>query len=383
MRPLLVFTPDEIRVSPVRLLPNLGVYDDGSASGIVTISGLLPEDRLSLAPGATSYRDFTLRIADGNFYLNRNGDPNGQPTGTISGGVGGTLTLNFNGITLNNGLVDAVLEKLVFSSASATPAESRTLTITSMTGGGTQVFTPLAGDFRPFDGIDVGSRSTPAFVDLDGDGRMDLVSGAFDGTLQAWRKAGDSYVALTGAANPFRDIDVGVVSAPAFVDFDGDGDGDLVVGAADGTLRAWRNDFGSFVALAGAANPFARISVFDVSAPAFADLDRDGRLDLVLGTGDGTLAVWRNTGSGYVALTGTANPLRGVDVGFNSLPSFMDLDLDGDPDLVVGEALGTVKVWRNDAAAFTELTGSNNPFAAISLGTLSAPAFGDVDGDGD
>ena len=42
----------------------------------------------------------------------------------------------------------------------------------------------------PFVGIDVGHSSKPAFVDLDGDGLLDLVVGDEDGKLSYWRNVG-------------------------------------------------------------------------------------------------------------------------------------------------------------------------------------------------
>ena len=56
-----------------------------------------------------------------------------------------------------------------------------------------------------------------------------LVVGERDGALFYFERLADgSLVPRTGADNPFDGIDVGDYSAPAFVDWDADGDVDLV-----------------------------------------------------------------------------------------------------------------------------------------------------------
>ena len=58
-----------------------------------------------------------------------------------------------------------------------------TLLLTRTAGAALPVFVPLSGAANPLDGFGVGMFSAPALGDLDGDGAADLVAGAKDGAL--------------------------------------------------------------------------------------------------------------------------------------------------------------------------------------------------------
>src|SRR5204862_94772 len=73
----------------------------------------------------------------------------------------------------------------------------------------------------------------------DGDGRLDLVIGEYYGAVRAYRNTGSGFAAFE--VNPFRDIHVGRLATPVFVDLDGDRDLDLVVGSKSGALVAYEN----------------------------------------------------------------------------------------------------------------------------------------------
>jgi len=263
------------------------------------------------------------------------------------------------------------------------------------------IYTEQTGSANPFDGVIVNDFSSPAFADVDGDGDLDAVVGEQDGALRYYANTGTatapSYSEQTGPSNPFRGISVGVGggSSPALADVDGDGDLDIVVGELLGDLRYYAN-IGSATApfyreQTGTANPFDGIDAVNFSNLAFADLDSDGDLDAVVGSGDGPLAYYENTGSAtaprYSEQTGTANPFSSLNPGDLSTPAFADVDGDGDLDAVVGEFYGGLQYYENTgsatAAAYTERTGTANPFDEVDLGYFSSPTFADIDGDGD
>ena len=137
-------------------------------------------------------------------------------------------------------------------------------------------FTERTGAANPFDGVNAGYTSTPSFADLDGDGDLDAVVGRTHGTLHYFKNTGSAmapaFTEQTGAANPFNGVNVGFSSAPSFADLDGDGDLDAVVGANDGTLRYFENTGSAiapaFTARTGAANPFNGVDVGTPARPA-------------------------------------------------------------------------------------------------------------------
>ncbi len=143
--------------------------------------------------------------------------------------------------------------------------------------------------------FDVGFSSTAAFVDLDGDTDLDLVSGEKNGLFIYFQNNGGVFTEQTGVNNPLDGLDVGQYSIPVFVDLDGDTDLDLVSGEVYGTFKYFENNGGVFTEQTGVNNPFDGLDVGVISIPVFVDLDADTDLDLVSGDYYGTFKEYRNT----------------------------------------------------------------------------------------
>jgi len=382
LNPSVSFAENVVNVAPQLLDANVAFSATGSLAGArLVVSGLLAEDRVSVlhqGGGAGEVGVSGSTISYGGVVI-----------GNANGGVGSNFTITFNS-AVTAAAVDAVIERLAYGNVSNTPNVTRILSLNFIDNAGALMNAPLTPTFvelvennNPFNSIDVGENSAPAFSDIDGDGDFDLLLGSYEGTLRLWRNTGSSFVEQTGAANPFGGINGVLSSAPVFADFDGDGDRDLVVSLDGRSLRAWRNNSGSFVELTGSSSPFSAVSLLTERPVSFVDFDRDGDLDLVAGNSISflPLQVWRNNGSSFAAVTGAANPFETLDDGDDPAPVFADLDGDGDLDLILG-TYGSLRVWRNDGVSYTALVDAANPLAAFRFGDYAAPSFVDLDGDG-
>jgi hypothetical protein len=137
-----------------------------------------------------------------------------------------------------------------------------------------------------------------AWGDYDGDGDPDLLVGftpGAGGVLRLYRNDGARFVDVTAASGLV--VDSGAVRQPVWIDVDGDGDLDLFVAFRDRANALFRNDGGRFTDVAqqlGLAD--ARRSVGAV----WLDFDEDGDLDLVVGNMDGDAnGIFRNDGDRF------------------------------------------------------------------------------------
>ena len=185
-------------------------------------------------------------------------------------------------------------------------------------------FAERTGSDNPFESVSVDNYSTPTFTDLDADGDLDLTVGNSEGDIAYYENTGTvtgpSYTQRTGTANPFDNITMGSWSTLALADLDGDGDPDLAVGNDGGDIHYYENTGTSanpnFTPRTGETNPLNNINAGSYSIPVFVDLDDDNDSDLVVGNGSGTIFYFENTGTvdsaAFTERSGADNPLFGI-----------------------------------------------------------------------
>lgn len=207
---------------------------------------------------------------------------------------------------------------------------------------------------RP-DGHPDGFYSTPALGDIDGDGDMEIVIGGMDRRLHALHHDG-TYVAGWPLAR-----DYGILresrSTAALVDLDNDGILDIVIGTNNYGIPGCPNPY-LFYAMKGNAIPLPGFPFSTTqnieSAPAIGDINGDGSLDIVFGTGDfNENCGQQSDGKKVYALDRFGQLLPGWPVRTNAnminSPALGDLDNDGIPEVVI-QTVDTLYVWKGDGS---------------------------------
>lgn len=221
--------------------------------------------------------------------------------------------------------------------------------------------------------------NSPCLVDLTGDGKPDLVHGSASGPLQYYENSGtNSSASWTAVTSLFGGVlDVGGASNPVFIDFDGDGDLDLVSGSQMGDLKYFENT-GNMYGPAWSADHsiFSSIDHSIYSAVAAGDLDDDGLIDLVVGDLSGNLYYHHNTENGFSYQSGM---FSGINAGGWSSPRLYDFDLDHDLDLFIGREDGGISYFENTGtAADAQWTENLGLFSGFDVGSNAVLTLGDV-----
>lgn len=244
------------------------------------------------------------------------------------------------------------------------------------------------------DGCWDGIWSSPTLGDLDGDGDLEIAVEGFDRRLHVWHHSG-RYMEGWPIAPP--DVFRGGWSSPAMADLDRDGLPEVIF-ATDNNygdpppylLYVFNGDGSLLPGFPVEASQNMK------SSPAVGDIDGDGWLDIVVGTGGyessggNRVYAWDHTGN---SLSGWPRTTEGD---MPASPALGDLDGDGTLEVVVGcgtegdpypAPCSELYAWHGDGSdvnGFPLTVGPNDPWEpqGPANGLPYSPVLADYDGDG-
>ncbi len=246
--------------------------------------------------------------------------------------------------------------------------------------------------------VKIFSMPVAAYIDVNNDGVKDLLVSPFDPNPFVTQNRKSVWLYLNEGENDnpvfklvnksfLQDgmIDAGSGAYPLFVDWDGDGLTDILLGNYGFYVTSWYdnhfflhsfyNSHLQFYKNTGtASNP--QFQLYDNNLahldfefllgiyPAAADLDNDGDMDLLVGNSEGTIIFIENQNGNLVIKDKNYN---NIDVGEYSTPQLFDLDNDGLKDLIIGEKAGNLNYYHNEGS----LSSPDFVFVTDSLGKVN------------
>ncbi len=297
-----------------------------------------------IAVGVTDHGDLTgLDVDDHTIYALLAGRTAGQ---TLIGGTGTT-------------------DDLILRTTSGVGASGADMIFQVGSNGGTEAMRILNSGY-----VGIGTASPTYKLDVSGSGQFTGTPtgvGVSQGTLYVNPSTMSSASAVSWSAKTaWNAPDVGTRSAPAFADLDNDGDFDLLIGENAGVSYAYENTGSASSPVWTAKTAWNAPDVGLDAKPAFADLDNDGDYDLLIGETGGISYGYENTGTASSPVWTAKTAWNTPDVGTFTSPTFADLDNDGDFDLLIGENAGVSYAYENTGSA-SFLSGQPKPLGTCRM----------------
>ncbi len=329
---------------------------------------------LSLTPG---HKSVVFCTAAGKLYVvNYDGSvASGFPV-TMPGECAGTVAI---GDINNDGVAEIVVPYGFFSPAS--PGG-----VAAYNNKGTLLWKRVSSDFNG-DGIPEGVVDAPAIADVDHDGITEVAWGSLDAHIYLVNGS-------TGADKPGWPIFVRdtIFSSPALADVDNDGNLEIIIGAdahQEGAPYNTPNGGCLHVIHPNGTELTGFPKCVDqviTSSPAVGDINGDGRLEIVVGTG----TYWPNGSHKVYAFEPDGTYAAGwpvsVDGQVSTSPALADINGDGNPEVIVTDDMSSpstafhVYAFQGNGTLLWK-TAPKNYFGTSNV-SAGDPLVADVIGDG-
>jgi len=245
----------------------------------------------------------------------------------------------------------------------------------------------------------------PAFADIDGDGRPDMIIGRKDGNLMYYKNIADSggTLQMKLISDNYQNIKFPGRSTPCMAHLNSDSLFDLVVGNQNGNITYYKNtgtksvpffkkmtdSFGSVQTnlyswyIDGPNDSILQKDQFGMTSPVIADFDHDGKLDMVSGSKYGEMYFWFDITdhlNGKFTRTDTVfyNTLKGAKenklLGYYTMPAAADLNNDGYPELLIGNNMGGIQFYGSKVVKLGIETTNKDNYAEPDFRLYPNPA---------
>ena len=267
------------------------------------------------------------------------------------------------------------------------------------------IFTFMQNDFMQGEMIEVGEGAYPVFFDHNADGLLDLVlgnfgywnnSGTFSGELSLYQNIGTTampeFELITRDYHGFSSLGLNGLY-PTFGDLDGDGDSDMILGEYDGKLHYFDNTSGAgnTAAFTLTEANYKGIDVGQFATPQLVDVNRDGDLDLIIGERGGKIEYYENIGtplSPNFDSIPTNDFFGGVDMmpscctGYN-VPFLTPIDTSGEYYLFTAGEDGWIHLYGDIESDLAGTFGlADSMVGNVDLGLRTSISGADINGDG-
>lgn len=220
------------------------------------------------------------------------------------------------------------------------------------------VFSSVAIPFLQNEMIDLGESTYPALADIDNDGDLDLLVGTRGTLSAGILTAGIFLFENTGnrfnpefelTSNDYLGLQADDLRnlKPQFVDLDGDGDLDLAYQATTNTgnqtTLKYRLNEGDF---SFGSTREVSLTIRETNQYHFSDIDNDGQADLLISNRLGSLTLHINQGN--MTFGEGTDDFAGLTNGFDNLNTFVniaDLDSDGAKELITTDITGKLEIF--------------------------------------
>lgn len=186
------------------------------------------------------------------------------------------------------------------------------------------------------------------FHDIDGDGLLDFFIARLKGGIEHYRqRAGEPFMFDLVTDRFLPDVTFIFPSFLSFADLDGNGRLDFLLGAEKGGITRYEADAPNATTFLLVQEDWMKPQGYQ-HAPCFRDIDNDGLLDMVLGDGYGKLRHYEQTDPLSAQFSPQVSEITTIMVGERSEPIILDINLDGRMDIIVTDGAGGISLFIDE-----------------------------------